>query len=478
MRPRRTKILATLGPATDDRAVLEKVLRAGVDVVRLNFSHGVAQDHIRRANLVREISAELGREIGILSDLQGPKIRIAKFREGKVTLQNGATFVLDAALDVSAGDENTVGIDYKDLPKDVSAGDNLLLDDGRLVLQVTDVQGQKIITTVIEGGILSNNKGINRQGGGLSAAALSDKDKEDLITAASLGTDFLAISFVRSAEDVTEARALLKAAGSSASIVSKIERVEAMTNLDEIILASDAVMVARGDLGVEIGDAALPGVQKLIITRARTLDRVVIVATQMMESMIENSIPTRAEVFDVANAVIDGTDCVMLSAETASGKNPPKVIEAMVRICLGAEQERSARVSGHRLDEKFNRVDEAIAMATMYAANHLNVKAIIALTESGSTPLWMSRIRSGIAIYALSRHVNTLRKMTLYRGVYPVLFDATQVSRVEVNRSALKNLQSSNILEDGDLVILTKGDAMGINGRANSMKILTVGNVI
>jgi pyruvate kinase len=478
MRPRRTKILATLGPATDDRTVLEKVLRAGVDVVRLNFSHGVAEDHIRRAKMVREISAELGREIGILSDLQGPKIRIAKFREGKITLQNGASFVLDAALDVNAGDENAVGIDYKDLPKDVSAGDNLLLDDGRLVLQVTSVEGQKIMTRVIEGGILSNNKGINRQGGGLSAAALSDKDKEDLITAASLGTDFLAISFVRSAQDVTEARALLKAAGSSASIVSKIERVEAMTNLDEIIIASDAVMVARGDLGVEIGDAALPGVQKHIITRARTLDRVVIVATQMMESMIENSIPTRAEVFDVANAVIDGTDCVMLSAETASGKNPPKVIEAMARVCLGAEQERSARVSGHRLDEKFDRVDEAIAMATMYAANHLDVKAIVALTESGSTPLWMSRIRSGIAIYALSRHVETLRKMTLYRGVYPVLFDATQVSRVEVNRSALQTLQSSNILEDGDLVILTKGDAMGINGRANSMKILTVGNVL
>lgn len=478
MKPRRTKIVATLGPATDDSAVLKATLAKGVDVVRLNFSHGSHDDHIKRAKAVREISAALGREIGILMDLQGPKIRIGRFRETQVVLEKGATFVLDAALPSDAGDVNTVGIDYQNLPKDVRAKDVLLLDDGRITLQVNQVDGTRIITEVLEGGTLSNNKGINRQGGGLSAPALTDKDKADILVADKIGADYVAISFARNAQDVLMARQLLRDAGSHAGVVTKIERIEAMDNLDDIIRASDVIMVARGDLGVEIGDARLPGAQKRMIQRARDLDKAVIVATQMMESMIEKAIPTRAEVFDVANAVLDGTDAVMLSAETAAGRNPAKVVEAMARICLGAEQERISQISNHRIECQFERVDEAIAMATMYTANHLDVKAIIALTESGSTPLWMSRIRSGIPIYGLSRHVETRRKMTLFRGVYPMAFDVTKVPRVEINKQAVAHMQAQGIVEDGELVILTKGDAVGINGGGNTMKIVVVGNVV
>lgn len=477
MNPRRTKIVATLGPATDDASTIEAVIKAGVDVVRLNFSHGEAIDHIGRASLVRKTAEKLGREVGILADLQGPKIRIARFKNEKITLEAGDEFILDASLDV-AGDEKSVGIDYKDLPKDVKAKDLLLLDDGRITLTVKSISGSRIITEVTQGGELSNNKGINRQGGGLSAQALTEKDKEDIQTAAKMDVDYIAISFVRSAEDVALARKLIKKAKSHAGIISKIERIEALKNLDEIILASDAVMVARGDLGVEIGDAALPHKQKRIIQRARDLNRAVIVATQMMESMIENSMPTRAEVFDVANAVIDGTDAVMLSAETATGKHPVETVEAMSRLCLGAEREPSTQVSKHRLASQFERIDEAVAMATMYTANHLDVKGIVALTETGSTTLWMSRIRSGIPIYGLSRHVAARRKMTLYRGVYPIAFDFSQCERMDVNKNAVQLLQENSIVNQGDLVILTKGNTLDVSGGTNSMRIIIVGHAL
>lgn len=477
MRPRRTKIVATLGPATDDIHVLERTLSAGVDVVRLNFSHGVAQDHLDRAQKVRDISAQLNREIGILMDLQGPKIRISRFREGRVDLKPRAIFILDAALDKDAGDETQVGIEYKNLVHDLKSQDTLLLDDGRIVLRVEKIKGQQIITKVIEGGLLSNSKGINKMGGGLSAPALTDKDKQDIQIVAALQPDYVAISFARNAADVHLARELIRKAGSFAAVVAKIERIEALDDLDNIIMASDSVMVARGDLGVELGDAALPGAQKRIIARARALNKTVIVATQMMESMIENATPTRAEVFDVANAVLDGADAVMLSAETASGKNPEKVVDAMSRICLGAEQEKKTLISRHRVDSQFDRIDEAIAMATMYTANHINVKAIIVLTESGSMPLWMSRIRSGIPIYALSRHESTRRRMTLFRGVYPIAFDPTAVDRIDLNKRAVGHVQRKGIVMDGDLVILARGDNTGVNGGGNTMKIVVVGNV-
>jgi len=474
---KRTKIIATLGPATDEGNVLKGLLTAGVDLVRLNFSHGTPEDHIARAKKVRDIAKELGREIGILADLQGPKIRIAGFKDEKVVLCEGKTFTLDASLPADSGDETQVGLGYKDLPQDVKPKDKLLIDDGRIVLNVLKVSGDKIHCEVETGGVLSNNKGVNRLGGGISAKALTEKDKADIQHAVAIGADYIAISFPRDAKDIEEGRTLLRATGSKAGIIGKIERVEAVENLKEIINASDGVMVARGDLGVEIGDAELMAVQKDIIQCARSQNKAVITATQMMESMIVNKIPTRAEVSDVANAVLDGTDAVMLSAETATGAHPELVVSTMSRICIGAERHPTTLLSTHRLETVFNSVDEAIAMATMYTANHLNIKGIIALTESGSTPLWMSRIRSGIPIFGLSRHVETHRKMTLYRGVYPIYFDITKYTRENVNRSAVEVLEKKNLIDKGDLAILSKGDLVGIMGGTNAMKIVEVGNV-
>jgi len=475
---RRTKIIATLGPATDKDGVLENIIKAGVDIVRLNFSHGTTDDHIRRIKAIRKCAELQNIEVAILADLQGPKIRIAKFRENKIQLKEGEKFTLDASLADNAGDINHVGIDYKALPNDVKPNDKLLLDDGRLVLSVTEVSGSAIQCTVEVGGELSNNKGINRSGGGLSADALTEKDREDLKIAVQMEVDYVAISFPRSADDINQAKKLIAAANGSAGIIAKIERTEAVKNIESIIEASDAVMVARGDLGVEIGDAELPRAQKMIIQRARELDKAVITATQMMESMIVNAIPTRAEVFDVANAVLDGTDAVMLSAETAAGKHPDKVVAAMARICLGAEKQVRAKVSGHRVECRFQRVDEAIAMATMYTANHLNISGILALTESGSTPLWMSRIHSGLPIFALCRSPGVRRKMKLFRGVYPVAFDVTTVNPHEINRRAVAFVEEQRLVSSGDLVILTKGDLMGVVGGANAMKILEVGSVV
>lgn len=472
---RRTKIVATLGPSSDQDEILEKMILAGVDVVRINFSHGSIEDQRQRVERVRKCAKKLGREVAILADLQGPKIRIARFKDHHVNLMRGQEFILDASLDQNAGSEKSVGIDYKELPKDVHKGDTLLLDDGRIVFSVTAVAEDKIICTVDVGGLLSNNKGINRKGGGLSAKALTQKDKTDIKTACQLDVDYIAVSFPRSGEDMKEAKSLIKAAGGDIAVIAKIERQEAVAAIDEIILASDAVMVARGDLAVEIGEAEVPGVQKHIIHRARSLDRPVITATQMMESMIHNTMPTRAEVSDVANAILDGTDAVMLSAETAVGLYPVEVIETVSRISLGAEKHPRTLISKHRVECHFERGDEAIAMATMYTANHMKIKAIIALTESGATPLWMSRIRSGIPIFGLSRHLKTLRRMTLFRGVYPILFDATKIHRPEINHFAVAELKQKNLVREGDLVIITKGSAMGVHGGTNSMKIVEVG---
>jgi pyruvate kinase len=474
--PRRTKIVATLGPATDSPEVLEAIIRAGVEVVRLNFSHGEAGDHKLRVQRLRAASARVGKDVGVLGDLQGPKIRIEKFRGGKVTLRDGQLFTLDAELPDDAGTVETVGLSYKALPKDVKVGDLLVLGDGEISLRVEKVQGARIVCKVENGGELSDHKGINRQGGGLSAKALTNKDLRDIKLAAELQLDYLAVSFPRDAADIEQARKLLHAAGSQAGIVAKIERAEAIGNLDEIIKASDAVMIARGDLAVEIGDAELPGIQKLIIQRARELHRVVITATQMMESMIHSPVPTRAEVLDVANAVLDGTDAVMLSAETAAGKYPVKTVEAMARVCEGAERQRASLGVERRLDRRFERVDEAIAMAVMYTANHMDVKAIIALTESGSTALWMSRIRSGIPIYAMTRHEATRRRVTLYRGVYPVAFDVMHANPDHVLKQAAEELRTRGAVQDGDYVICTKGELSGVSGGTNSLKILRVGD--
>ena len=478
---RRTKIVATLGPASSSPEMIEKLINAGANVFRLNFSHGQPEDHINRANIVREMAAKNGKHVAILGDLQGPKIRIARFKNTKVSLKDGDTFVLDVGFDKNNGDETRVGIDYPQLATDSEPGNILLLDDGRVVLEVLEVKGQEVITKVIVGGPLSNNKGINRQGGGLSAAALTDKDKEDIKTAAALKADYLAVSFPRSAADIEEARSLALAAGLETGIVSKVERAEAVADnetLDAIILASDAVMVARGDLGVEIGDAELIGVQKHMIKRCRQLNRPVITATQMMETMITSAMPTRAEVFDVANAVLDGTDAVMLSAETAAGDYPEEVIQTMVRVCKGAEKQPAINRSKHRLDVTFTSIDETIAMSAMYAANHLEgVSAIISLTESGTTPLLMSRISSGLPIYALSPNQEALNRVALYRGVTPIAFPSKEYNRDNLNQGLVDALKAQGLVKDGDLVILTKGDHLVSFGTTNAMKIVRIGDV-
>ena len=433
---RRTKIVATLGPASDTQKALEALIAAGVDVVRMNFSHGKAEDHVARANRVRAAAAACGRTVGILADLQGPKIRISKFEHDKIILKEGDQFILDAEW-TALGNQERVGLDYKELPKDVNKGTVLLLNDGMLEFHVTEVKGSQIICKVVRGGALSNNKGINRKGGGLTAPALTDKDKEDIKTAALINADFLAVSFPRSAADMNLARELMIAAGGKSMLMAKIERAEAIPVLDEIIEASDAIMVARGDLSVEVGDAAVPGLQKRMIKMARARNKVVITATQMMESMITNPIPTRAEVSDVANAVLDGTDAVMLSAETAVGDYPVETIQAMVRICVQAEKEIEESDADRRMTHsEFTRIDQSIAMASLYAASHFKVKAIVALTQSGSTALWMSRMNVGVPIFALTPTESTLSKVTLFSGVHPISFSIGSKFPSEVLRAA------------------------------------------
>jgi pyruvate kinase len=474
--PRRTKIVATLGPATDDPRVLAELIKAGADVLRVNFSHGKFEDHAKRVALVRSAALSVGRYVSILGDLSGPKIRIDRFVNGSVELAEGADFTLDVSLDAASGTDQVVGCAYKALPRDVHAGDTLLLNDGLIVLEVRSVDGPRVLTKVVVGGELSNNKGLNRRGGGLSAGALTDKDREDIPIAARLEVDYLAVSFPKSAADMQEARQLLRAAGGNGRTVAKIERAEAIRHLDEIVAASDAVMVARGDLGVEMGYAELTGLQKRIIASARHHFKVVITATQMMESMIHNPVPTRAEVSDVANAVLDGTDAVMLSAESAVGKYPVKAVEAMAQVTLGAEkyQFEGGTRARERVDITFTATDEAIAMAVMYTANHMDVKAIVTLTESGSTALWMSRIRSDIPIYAFTRHEATRRRVTLYRGVYPVAFDVTHTDPEILYAAIFHLLIELELCAAGDMIIVTKGELTGVQGGTNSMKILEV----
>lgn len=475
---KRTKIVATLGPSTDQDGILERLLRAGVNVFRLNFSHGTTSDHRRRVEAVREASRKTGIAVALMGDLQGPKIRIARFKESKITLNTGDTFTLDASMDPASGNQQAVGIDYKALPNDCQVNDILLLDDGRLQLEVTAIEGPKIHTQVLMGGLLSNNKGINRMGGGLSVDALTDKDRFDIKFASEIEFDYIAVSFPRSAEDLLEAKRLLDKVQSRAEIIAKIERAETVTDhqtLDDIILASDGVMVARGDLGVEIGDAQLIGVQKHLIRRARELNRVVITATQMMETMIHNPFPTRAEVFDVANAILDGTDAVMLSAETAAGEYPVEVVDAMTRICQGAEKHQLSAPVPTSPSKPCERMDQAIARSAMYTANGLmGVRAIICLTESGSTPLWMSRIRSGLPIYALTRNSRTLRRMALYRGVQPIFFDVTAIDKDRINHAILAGLKADGRIQTGDIVLLTRGSSVGAHGQTDLMQILKV----
>ena len=471
--PRHTKIVATLGPASSERSVLERMVHAGIDVVRMNFSHGKVEEHVARAETIRAAAATTGRPVGILADLQGPKIRVGRFEGGRVTLTRDAEFVLDARCEL--GNATRAGLDYKDLPRDVKAGDILLLDDGRIRLAVERVAGSAIHTAVRVGGELSDNKGINRLGGGLSAPALTAKDMEDIRTAARIGVDFLAVSFPKSAADMYMARQLLRAAGAEALLIAKIERTEAVANLAEILDACDGIMVARGDLAVEVGDAAVPALQKKMIRAARDKNKLTITATQMMESMIASPVPTRAEVSDVANAVLDGTDAVMLSAETATGRFPVEVVEAMSRVCLEAEKSAEVTLDREVLDRVFTRIDQSISMAAIWTAWHLKVKAIASLTQTGSTALWMSRLNSGVPIYALTPELAAHNQMTLYREVFPLLMSQTHQDRDLLLWEAEQILLDQGVVERGDLIVLTIGEPIGTTGGTNTLKIVRVG---
>jgi pyruvate kinase len=475
--PRRaTKIVATLGPASSDPALLEKMIHAGVNCMRLNFSHGKAEDHINLAAAVREASRRAGREVAIMADLQGPKIRVGKFADGKVLLVPGEKFVLDASRE-ALGDIKGVGLDYKELPRDVKAGDVLLLNDGLIVLTVDSVRGEEVLTSVKLGGVLSNNKGINKQGGGLTAPALTAKDMDDIKVAMSFYADFVAVSFPQNATDMEMARQLCNVAAAQhkhkPGLIAKIERAEAIPNLEEILRASDGIMVARGDLAVEVGYAAVPALQKRMIKMARAQDKFVITATQMMESMIMNPVPTRAEVSDVANAVLDGTDAVMLSAETAAGKYPLETVQEMANICLEAEKAEYREVDADFSGKTFTRIDQSIAMGALFTASHLGAKAIVALTDSGSTPLWMSRHDIRIPIYALTPRLATQRKMAIYRNVRPLLMD-TSVDRDTALVQAEGHLLSRKIVQSGDVYAITCGEPMGAPGGTNMLKICRV----
>ncbi len=472
---RRTKIVATLGPATDDPAVLAGMIRAGLDLARVNFSHGTRDSQRRRVEMVRGAAREANRYIGILADLAGPKIRIESFQDGAVQLVEGAPFALDTALDPKGGTLSEVGCAYQNLPNDVRSGDVLLLNDGQIVLDIERVSGTRISCVVKVGGTLSDRKGVNRQGGGISAPALTEKDLEDIKLAAELGIDYLAVSFCRDAEDIRRAQSTLRKWRGDAKVVAKIERHEALDNLSAILAVTDAVMVARGDLGVEMGYAELTGMQKTIIRQSLARNRVVITATQMMESMIQNPIPTRAEVSDVANAVLDGTDAVMLSAETAAGKYPVKAVQAMAEVIQGAEKYQiGEQRRATRSDDDFNSNEEAISMAVIYTASHMRVRAIVALTESGMTPLLMSRSRNDIPIYAFTRHEATRRRVTLYRGVYAVPFDIPSSDPKQLYPAIFERLLELGLVETGDQVILTKGELSGVSGGTNSLLILSV----
>ncbi|MEW5248146.1 pyruvate kinase [Microbulbifer sp. 2201CG32-9] len=475
---RHTKIVATLGPGTDKPRVIEEMVRAGVNIVRLNFSHGEAGDHRRRVEEVRRAAAAQGKLIAVLGDLQGPKIRIARFAEGSIWLENDSEFTLDLNCPPEGGDEQRVGVDYPSLVDDCQAGNLLLLDDGKIRLEVTGKTADKLFCRVLQGGQLSDNKGINLLGGGLSASALTDKDYRDIQLAAELDVDFLAVSFPRSAEDLDTARAALRQVGSQAAIVAKIERAEAVRDdaqMDSLILASDAIMVARGDLGVEIGDAALIGVQKKLINRANALDRGVITATQMMESMITSPTPTRAEVMDVANAVLDGTDAVMLSAETAAGEFPVAAVESMSEVIVGAEGYLGSVARPAAQQSASDRIDTVIAQAAIdVAARVENLCAVVALTESGRTPRIMSRASTRLPIYALTRHPRVARQLVLLRGVEPGDFDPASVPLGHLTESIIQVLGSHIELQKGQRVLITQGERLNAGGHTSSMRIKEV----
>ena len=475
---RRTKIVATVGPASESEEMIGRLVNAGVDVFRLNFSHGDAENHAKVAARIRKQARHAGRYIGVLADLQGPKIRIRGFADGAVTLTAGDQFRLDLDIAEEAGDTHGVGVEYEPLPESVEVDDILLLDDGKLRLRVDSISERAVDCTVVVGGRLSSRKGVNKLGGGLAAPALTARDLAHIRGMGDINPDFIAVSFVSHRADIDQARSLLAEVGLNPAIVAKIERAEVVADeelLNSIIEAADGIMVARGDLGVEVGDAQLIGIQKDLISRARKMDRMVITATQMMESMISNSMPTRAEVFDVANAVLDGTDAVMLSAETAVGDFPVEVVRAMADAAVGAERHPVARTSRFRINREFRSAQETIALSAMYGANHFHgVRGLACFTETGSTPTMMSRLSSGLPIFALSGRSATLQRLALCRGVIPLYFDTSAFSVEDIEARALEFLIDGGFVARGVFLMMTSGTHVGLPGGTNYLRILLV----
>ncbi|MGX6642323.1 pyruvate kinase [Legionella pneumophila] len=471
---RRTKIVATLGPASKEPEILRSMLAAGVNVVRINFSHADSSA-LQLIALVRKIADELNHPVAVMADLQGPKIRVGRFQNKSITLIDGQNFTLDCMAPDTLGDINGVSVAYPNLANELSIGDHLLINDGLIELEVIEISGSKIHCKVVEGGVLTDLKGLNRKGGGLAARTLTEKDRNDLRTAIEAEVDYISLSFVKDAEDIRQARALMKDYGAQITpIIAKIERMEALDHLTDIIREADAIMVARGDLGVEVGAAEVPAIQKHIIEQTRLLDKVVITATQMMESMINNPQPTRAEVSDVANAILDGTDAVMLSAETASGLFPVKVITMVNKICLSAEKHASFFYHSDPETCHYQRADQAIAMATMHTANHFPIQAIITLTESGDTALWVSRHHSTVPIFAISANKRTIGRLSLVNNVFPIYIDFHQFNPEGLNQQILHELIKSGHLEKRGYVLLTRGTQIGMPGGTNCMEIIPV----
>ncbi|HHI3982595.1 TPA: pyruvate kinase [Legionella pneumophila] len=471
---RRTKIVATLGPASKEPEILRSMLAAGVNVVRINFSHADSSA-LQLIALVRKIADELNHPVAVMADLQEPKIRVGRFQNKSITLIDGQNFTLDCMAPDTLGDINGVSVAYPNLANELSISDHLLINDGLIELEVIEISGSKIHCKVVEGGVLTDLKGLNRKGGGLAARTLTEKDRNDLRTAIEAEVDYISLSFVKDAEDIRQARALMKDYGAQITpIIAKIERMEALDHLTDIIREADAIMVARGDLGVEVGAAEVPAIQKHIIEQTRLLDKVVITATQMMESMISNPQPTRAEVSDVANAILDGTDAVMLSAETASGLFPVKVITMVNKICLSAEKHASFFYHSDLETCHYQRADQAIAMATMHTANHFPIQAIITLTESGDTALWVSRHHSTVPIFAISANKRTIGRLSLVNNVFPIYIDFHQFNPEGLNQQILHELIKSGHLEKRGYVLLTRGTQIGMPGGTNCMEIIPV----
>jgi pyruvate kinase len=470
---RRAKIVCTLGPATDSYDQIKTLVEAGMDVARLNMSHGSHGDHEDRYRHVRKASDETGRSVGILADLQGPKIRLGRFAEGPVLLERGDEFIITTE-DIE-GDRHICGTTYKGLAADVSRGERILVDDGRVTLEVTSVEGPRVHTIVIEGGIVSDNKGLNLPGVAVSVPALSEKDIDDLRWALRIGADIVALSFVRSAHDAEDVHKIMREEDRRVPVIAKIEKPQAVDNLEEIVNAFDGIMVARGDLGVEMPLEAVPLVQKRAVKLAKRNAKPAIVATQMLESMIESSRPTRAEASDVANAVMDGADAVMLSGETSVGKYPIDTVKTMARIVCAAEEDMLAPGLPPLTERNKPRTQGgAVARAAAEMGDFLGAKFLVAFTQSGDTARRLSRYRSPIPVLAFTPEASTRSQLNLTWGVETFLGPTARTTDEMVDQVD-EQLLRIGACERGDIVVITAGSPPGVSGTTNMVRVHHIG---